>query len=162
MKFLMLTALTLVFLGLLIGCSDKKDDAAQLEQEMMDMDTPEEETSESMGDTGWIEDTGADVVDAGAIPEETVDEPEIEVTDLEGEGYTVQVAACESPEYARHLVDKYFGRGYEAYITRTVVDGQTFYRVRIGNFTTQSEAKELQAELMDKYTLTVWVTPTGE
>ena len=92
--------------------------------------------------------------DAGAIPEE---EPPAMPGQPEGSGYTVQVASCESSDYASHLVSLYTERGYEPFVSEAVVGDQLFYRVRIGVFAGYSDAVHLQKELMDRYSLKTWV-----
>ena len=146
-------ALILLALVLLVGCSeDSKKEAAKLEQEMMGEEAEVDTTATA------VEDTLAEVpepMDAGAVPEE---EEEVYVpTEPEGSGYTIQVASCESMEYAQHLIERYTQRGYEPYMTRVEVDGQLYYRVRIGNFQAKSEAVSLKAELMDRYSVQAWI-----
>ncbi|MBN1212406.1 MAG: SPOR domain-containing protein [candidate division Zixibacteria bacterium] len=146
-------ALILLTLVLLVGCSeDSKKEAAKLEQEM---------TGEQAGaDTAAaaVEDTLGEIskpIDAGAVPEE---EEEVFIpSQPAGSGYTIQVASCESMEYAQHLIEIYTQRGYEPYMTRVEVGGQLYYRVRIGNFQAKSDALSLKAELMDKYSIQAWV-----
>jgi len=144
--------LFLLALVLLVGCSeDTKKEAAKLEQEMMG-----EEAADTA--TAAVEDTLGEIsepMDAGAVPEE---EEDVYVpSQPEGSGYTIQVASCESMEYAQHLIEKYSERGYEPYMTRVEVDGQLYYRVRIGNFQAKSEAVSLKAELMDRYSVQAWI-----
>jgi len=152
----------LAFLGicalLAAGCSQKKEEAARLEKEMMHEEAGAVDTtagaSLAPGDTAERAATGMDV---SAIPQE--EEPEF-VPQQEAGGYVVQVAACESLEYARYLMDKYTARGYSPYLTTVTVEGQTYYRVRIGGFETQQQASELQAELVNKYSVKAWIDKT--
>ena len=151
----------LAFLGifalLAVSCSRKKEEAAQLEQEMMQ----EEAVADTAAEAGLTpEDTAeyaAPELDAGAIPSE---EPQFVPQEEEAAGYVVQMAACESLEYAQYLVEKYTARGYSPYLTTTVVDGQTYYRVRVGGLATLQEAKELKTELVDKYSVEAWIDKT--
>ena len=153
MNFYKLAAITLLLVAIVFGCSKKKEEAAKLQEEMMGQ---EEMTADSMADSNTFveEDTLAEIADASAVPEE---EPRYMPKQPSGDGYTVQVAGCEDRTYAEHLVDKYLERGYEPYMTTITIEGQTYYRVRIGSFTTMSEAKALKAELADKYSLDVWI-----
>ncbi len=151
----------LAFLGifalLAVSCSRKKEEAAQLEQEMMQ----EEGVVDTAAEAGLTpEDTAesaAPELDAGAIPSE---EPEFVLQEEEAAGYVVQVAACESLEYAQYLVEKYTARGYSPYLTTTMVGSQTYYRVRVGGLATLQEAKELKTELVDKYSVEAWIDKT--
>ena len=152
MKLRWLTVVLLAAMVLLTGCSeDSKEEAAKLEQEMMGQDSQAQSTAATPEDTLA---EAAQPMDAGAVPEE---EEEYIPTRPEGSGYTVQVASCESLEYAQHLIDQYTGRGYEPYMTRYELDGQTYYRVRIGNFATMTEAANLKTELTDKYSTPAWI-----
>jgi cell division septation protein DedD len=138
------------------GCAKKKEKAAELEKEMMGEETavdsanaealpPETLTAEEQP------------VDVDAVPAESRQETS-SVSYGAAEGYTVQVAACESREYAEYLIRKYTQRGYEPFLTRTVEDGQTYHRVRIGDFSNRQEAEALRAELMDKYSVVdAWI-----
>lgn len=139
------------------GCSKKKEEAAQLEQEM----TRETAAGTTAQAESVAEDTAGYTtpgMDAGAIPREQ--KPEAPARQEEREGYVVQVAACESSDYAQYLVEKYTTRGYSPFVSTTTVGGQTYYRVRVGGFAALQEAKELQAELSDKYSVEAWIDKT--
>ncbi len=144
---------------LVLGCSRKKEQAAKLEQEMMQGETTAVDTSAvspaESPETEATETTPAQEMDATAIPaeEETAITPQTE----EAAGYVLQLAACESLDYAQYLVEKFTKRGYSPYLTTATVNGQTYYRVRIGGFETLEEAKQLQAELADKYSIKGWI-----
>ncbi|MFQ5500250.1 MAG: SPOR domain-containing protein, partial [Candidatus Zixiibacteriota bacterium] len=79
----------------------------------------------------------------------------------EGAGYTVQVAGCESQEYARHLIGLYTERGYEPYMTTITIEGQLFYRVRMGLFPSVAEASRLRADLNDRFSIEAWIDYTN-
>ncbi len=140
---------------LLVGCSDEaKDDAAQLEKDLA-------------GDSMAMVDSVAAVDSSAMVEAEVVLEPEVveEPTKMmpkkpAGDGYTVQVAGCEDSDYALHLVEVYTSRGYEPFVTTITVEGETFHRVRIGIFAVLSDAKALQSELNDKYSIDSWIDVT--
>jgi len=147
---------SLTFL-LLIGCSDKQKEAARLEQEMKDREAAADTMA---GGEMTLEDSLAGlelVADASAIPDEAAPEPLPMPPVPRGEGYTVQVASCENEEYARHLVEVYANRGYDAFVTTITYENQTCYRVRIGNFEGISEARTLQEELIDRFSEQPWI-----
>ena len=144
-----------LLLLLAVGCAQKQEDAARLEQEMMGQDAEAPDTSQ---------------IDAGVVPPGTTSDQAAAQAELssqveseyvprgpEGSGYTVQVAACESFDYAKYLIGKYTDRGYEPYMTTVEVDGDIFHRVRLGIFETPEEAGQLKAELVDKYSVGAWV-----
>lgn len=63
------------------------------------------------------------------------------------DGYTLQVASVQSREKAERLLEQLTGQGYAAYMVRSDVDGQTWFRIRIGYFTTQQEAQPIVSRL---------------
>ncbi len=152
----------LIFLGifalLAVSCSRKKEEAARLEQEMMQEEGVVDTAAEAGLTPGDTAEYAAPELDAGAIPGE--EGPQFVPQEEEAEGYVVQVAACESLEYAQYLVEKYTARGYSSYLTTATVDGQTYYRVRVGGLATLQEAKELKTELVDKYSVEAWIDKT--
>ena len=138
---------------LLFGCAKKKEEAGRLEQEMLQQQ--EQAAAESISrdtlqpvDTGQLE---VQQVEPEAVPGES----------REPAGYVVQVAACPSLAYARYLLDLYKRRGYEPYLTTTVVDGEKYYRVRIGAGDQYQQAQALKAEIEDKYSVSAWIDRTG-
>ena len=150
MKYMRLLAVLCLACLVVNGCSKKQEEADKLEQEMMAQETA---VDSAAMDTTTAEEEVA--MDAAAVPRE---EPSPFVpADIEGEGYTVQVASCESLDYARHLVEVYSGRGYEPYLTQFEFEGQLYYRVRVGKFESSSEAAALKAELIDRYSVDAWV-----
>lgn len=158
-SFKLLVCLFLL-IPLFISCSDeKKEEAAKMEQEMMGDSQAVADSAalvDSMGN-GIAEDT---TFEPEAIPEETETLKEMPKQPA-GDGYTVQVAGCEDRAYAEYLVGKFTKRGYEPFVTTATVEGQTFYRVRIGVYESFSEAKVTQAELLDKYSLDTWIDVTS-
>lgn len=139
--------LILLLLLLTFGCSKKKEEAAELEKELTGGQDTTTEVAVAPAET--IPPTA----NVAAVPVEP--EPAYQVP--AGEGYTVQVAGCEDRTYAEYLVEKYAERGYEPYITSATVEGQTYYRVRIGSFETLGEAKALKEQIADRYSVAAWV-----
>ncbi len=159
MKARLLLLMFVLLTVLMVGCSDEqKKDAAALEQELLER---EESGAEDSGAT----DTGAAVageeqpMDVAAVPEEETPEPV--ATAPVGSGWVVQVAACEAQDYAEYLVSKYTDRGYSPYITAHNHEGQMFYRVRLGMYDTQEEARQLKLELFDRYSIDGWIALEG-
>ncbi len=74
-----------------------------------------------------------------------------------GDGYAVQVASCSDEPYARYLLELWKGRGYEPFVSTITYNNETHYRVRLGLYQSQSEAKKMVVELEDKYSLKTWV-----
>jgi len=152
MKFFRYLLLLMLLALLVTGCSKKQEDAAKLEQELLNEDS----AGQVMADSAEMAaDTGASALDASAIPEE--EPPAAMPGQPEGSGYTVQVASCEERSYAEHVIDLYTNRGYEPYLVTVTVDGQIYHRIRIGMFETWQEARALQNDLLSKYSVQSWV-----
>jgi type II secretory pathway component HofQ len=64
--------------------------------------------------------------------------------------WTVQVAAFPERQPAVHLAQRLEERGYDSHIVVTPVKGRTWYRVQVGYFARESEAKELLEMLQAK------------
>ncbi|MFQ5454080.1 MAG: SPOR domain-containing protein [Candidatus Zixiibacteriota bacterium] len=152
-KFLLFT---LILTGLIFSCSKKKEDAAKLEQEMLQQEVDSNAIRDSIQEMEAVMDSLAETEESMEVSEEAVmpGQPE-------GEGYTIQIASCEDRTYAEYLINKYLERGYEAYMTTITYDGQTYYRVRIGLFEALSDARLLEDELEDKYSKDVWIDITA-
>lgn len=152
MRYLRLLVLVMLAATLLIGCSeDRKKEAAKLEKELMNRQ------GETTGTTTPVPvDTMQQQkqMKAEAVPAE----PAIG-TPAPGQtiGYSIQVASCESRQYAESLVEKYKKRGFSPYITTFDYSGQTYYRVRLGPYDTRSEAESVKMELKDRYSVNAWV-----
>jgi len=151
----------MLLVAFLAGCSDREKEAARLEEELRG---GQDEAGAVAEDSSAMTDSLAGVAEEVYEPEEEI--PETYTPSMppipEGSGYVVQVASCESAEYARHLVDIYAGRGYEAFVIEITYDGQTYHRVRVGPFETVGEAKALKDELVDKYSIEPWIDRHNE
>ncbi len=62
-------------------------------------------------------------------------------------GWTVQVAATTDPLSAEATVARLRARGYDAYIVRAPMRGQTWYRVRVGRFGNREAAAAVERRL---------------
>lgn len=157
MKSLKIVLLFGLVICVLAGCSDKKkEEAAKLEQELQQMDQTADTSAGATAQpaTPAPETPAADVA---AVPQEEETAMSAMPSAPSGDGFTVQVASCENRDYASHLVDVYFGRGYEPFVSTFNEDGQTYYRVRIGNLNSYAEAKALKLELADRYSINPWI-----
>jgi SPOR domain len=62
--------------------------------------------------------------------------------------YTVQLEATQVLEIAQQKVKGFKGQGLDAYIVKIDVQGKgTFYRIRVGNFPTQADARKYGTDL---------------
>jgi cell division septation protein DedD len=138
-------------LSLVIACSQKQDEADRIEQEML----AAEQDSVAAADSAAAAAAATPPADVAAVPAEETS-PYATTTD-EGEGFAIQIASCESVEYAEHLVGLYAGRGYEPYITEYDLNGQLYYRVRLGGMATLADAKAVKDDLVDRYSVKCWI-----
>jgi len=140
----------------MIGCADRQDEAEKLGQEVTQQESAGVDSSAADVDTtgvGAADDAESSEADAAATPAETEHIPDAPP----GEGFTVQIAACTDYEHAQYLIDLFRKRGYEPYMTKSEVNGESFYRVRVGAYPAAAEAEQLRAELLDKYSLETWI-----
>ena len=68
-------------------------------------------------------------------------------TDEKSHSYSVQIAALQDKGKTEKLVKRLAGSGYRAYYRQTVINGETFYRVRCGPFSTVEEARDYAKRL---------------
>ncbi|MFZ1684430.1 MAG: SPOR domain-containing protein [Candidatus Zixiibacteriota bacterium] len=73
------------------------------------------------------------------------------------DGFTIQIASTPSESYANETAKVYQDKGYQAYVATGTVDGKTYYRVRIGFYSTSAEARTVLTELKDKFATDGWV-----
>ena len=62
-------------------------------------------------------------------------------------GYSVQIAALQDKGKTEEMVERLAGLGYRAYYLQTVINGETFYRVRCGPFNSVEEARDYAKRL---------------
>ena len=134
---------------LVSGCSDKEKKSEQIEQDMADMvaESVLVDSSELLPDDSMVED------DFEAADEAALDMPGAPA----GDGYVVQVSSATDESYAFYLVDLWKERGYSPYVTTIDYNDEIHFRVRIGLFDAHSEARNLVAELKDKYSADAWI-----
>src|SRR5262249_10099352 len=88
------------------------------------------------------------------------------VVAAQGRSYTVQIASAETEAEARAVVSELKSKGIEAYWVKADVPGKGIrYRVRIGKFKTQANAKgaadqAISRNLIKEFIITPYETPT--
>ena len=55
----------------------------------------------------------------------------------------MQVASVQDPDKAAELLQELTGKGYAAYTVRSEINGKTWYRLRIGDFASQTDAEQM-------------------
>lgn len=87
----------------------------------------------------------------GRAEEDTVEEePEpIQVVETEEGRFTVQVSSWRTRQAAERDAQRFRNHGYDAYVQEAYLAdrGETWYRVRIGRFTTKEEGHQLANDL---------------
>lgn len=64
--------------------------------------------------------------------------------------YAVQISSWPGKTRADAIVNELSGKGFRAYVADGIVDGTTWYRVRVGNYATSAEASDAVSALRDK------------
>ena len=64
--------------------------------------------------------------------------------------YSVQVIALKDKEKTEQMVERLNTSGYHAYYYQTLINGEIFYRVRCGPFSSAQEAKKYAKRLTDR------------
>jgi cell division protein FtsN len=70
----------------------------------------------------------------------------------------VQVGAFKTRSEADTLAKRLSGKGYAVYVMNPAGDGKPVYRVRVGNYATADEAKNVSARLTQQEKLKPWIT----
>ena len=89
---------------------------------------------------------GADDEDADAEPAPAVAPPS-----SPSRPYNIQIEAVMDKSGADEMVDRLKKLGYNAQEMTTNLNGQTWYRVRVGPYSSSAEAAAAQAKLRDQY-----------
>lgn len=150
--------IAILIAGLLAtGCSKNDDDVAALEQEASQDEAAA--VLDSLQQEGVIGDSAAIT---GEVSAAVKPEPETETyqpkEDYSGyEGFVVQTGSYSSYEFAEMMAEKYRNRDYPAFVTTVDIEGVTYYRLRIGVYETQEEAKQIGELLVDRYSAEYWV-----
>ncbi len=148
---------------LLLGCSDKQEEVKQLEREaardeaadvMDSLNATAPDTGARDADTGGMEDDTAMETDTAAIKKSRdYDTPDYSQLD----GYVVQLGSYATRDFAEMMAEKYVGRDFPAFVTSAEIDGQTYYRLRVGVYETFDDAKQVGEILKDRYSTEYWV-----
>jgi cell division septation protein DedD len=78
-------------------------------------------------------------------------------------GFAVQIAASRTRQKAEELRTIWQDRGYTAYVVETDIPGSgRYYRVRVGPFGTQEEAREVASNMQSRFPQELpdfWIVP---
>jgi cell division septation protein DedD len=146
----------LAFSLIIIGCSKDQDEIDALQEDATEMDASAAMDSlESTGDEGGEAVTDYAEPEVTAAEESYEPEPEPEYPDVEG--FVVQLGSYYDYELAEYFAGKYKNRDYPAFVRQIEIDGETYYRLRVGVYETYEEAERVGEELVDKYSATYWI-----
>jgi cell division septation protein DedD len=82
---------------------------------------------------------------------------------LAGPTFTIQVAASPNERYAREMVDELKRAGHKAYLVEGTASGvRGVYRVRVGHYSTRSEANRSALTLEKALGWRLWVTTVDQ
>lgn len=137
------------------GCSKKKEDAKALQTEAAHDEAAR--AMDSLSQKPPTTDTTAPVTPKPAIAEEPVEQESAEPEYPQEAGFVVQVGSYLDHDLATSMVDRYKNRGYDAFLVPSAINGQEFYRLRIGVFDSYAEARQIGEQLADRYSATYWV-----
>ncbi|HTY56336.1 MAG TPA: SPOR domain-containing protein [Candidatus Binataceae bacterium] len=73
------------------------------------------------------------------------------VASHEREPYSVQIDAVMDRQGAENMARKLSAGGYEPYIVPTEINGQTWYKVRVGHYDSEEEAHDAEERLRSEY-----------
>ena len=65
--------------------------------------------------------------------------------------YNIQIDAVMDRQNAEQMSERIEKLGYHAFLVPTTIDGQTWWRVRVGPYRTEDEARAAQAQLREQY-----------
>ncbi|RKX30223.1 MAG: hypothetical protein DRP46_05860 [Candidatus Zixiibacteriota bacterium] len=160
MKKISISIFILFLAVLMVGGCSKDEDVAELEQQIKDTESEDLLKDTLAGEKVVTGETEMTEEKYSMTPEAAPEEEKTPsyMPEYTGTGqYTVQVAAGGNPEWVKYMAETFIRRGYEAFITEAIVDGETFYRLRIGSYDSFSKAKAAGMELADKYSVDYWI-----
>ena len=140
----------------LTGCSKKEEDIRAIEQEAADQSA--DAVMDSIESTGMEAETAGETTTTAAekTTKETAKKPEMpDYSDLTG--YVVQIGSYASYDFAQLMAEKYLERDYPAFVQAAEIDGQVYYRLRIGVYETKEDAIQVGNLLADRYSAEYWL-----
>ncbi|MDZ7343921.1 MAG: SPOR domain-containing protein [candidate division KSB1 bacterium] len=121
---------------------------------------PQNQTAQALEqqDTTFPEIPGVQEPDLSSQPQQKKPALPQVVEDVQGK-YTVQVSSWRTRRKAEEDAQRYRAQGFNAYIQEAYIpekDG-TWYRVRVGRFTTKADAEQMAAQLAGLLESGFWV-----
>lgn len=146
-----------LILGLVVGgCSKKKEEIEAIEKEAAE--TGAGAVMDSLEGAGAGAERPADTLAArapGAGKEGTERPGMPDWADLEG--YVIQIGSYSTYDFAQMMADKYQQRDYPVFVQEMQIEGQIYYRLRVGVYETLEDAKTIGELLADRYSAEYWI-----
>jgi cell division protein FtsN len=79
-----------------------------------------------------------------------------------GRGYNIQIGAVMDRIGADEMIAKLRDLGYQPYAVEMQIDGRTWYRVRVGPYASEEEARAAQARLKQEYRAAYTARPAAD
>ena len=141
----------------IIGCNKKQDELDAIQQDAADQDAAVVIDSLGQGEGEAVEETAEyetpTLTETEAVRETAEPEPDYS----QFEGFVIQLGSYSDYELATYWSEKYQNRDLPAFLRQVELDGQTFWRLRIGVYDTYGEAKEVGDLLVDRYSAAYWI-----
>ena len=79
-------------------------------------------------------------------------------TGIKTEYYTIQISSVKNKTAANLLAEKLGEGGYPSIVSRVIIKGEIWYRVRHGEYKMITVAKRVENELKNKFELSPWIS----
>ena len=142
---------------IVVGCSKKQDELDAIQKEATDQDAAAVIDSLGKGTEEIVEETTEEQAPAVAAPAATTKAAEPKPDYSKFEGFVIQLGSYSDYELANYKVEQFQTRDFPAFLRQVEIDGQTYWRLRIGVYDTFQEAKEIGEQLVDRYSVTYWI-----
>jgi len=113
--------------------------------------------------SGAIGQSDSTDVERSAAPTERPPTNQLDSTSTRGVGFAVQIAASRTRQKAEELRTIWQDRSYTVYVVEVDIPGSgRYYRVRVGPFDTQEEAREVASNLQSRFPQEIpdfWIVP---
>jgi len=136
-----------------VSCSKKQDEVDALQQEAAGQDAAA--AMDSLQNQAGQPAEESQPATPPAVTQEPEPEPEPDYGSQPG--FVVQLGSYNNYELASYWAEKYQNRDYPAFLREVDLNGQTYYRLRIGVYDTYQEAKQVGELLADRYSADFWI-----
>ncbi len=139
----------------LVGCNKKQDEAEALQKEATGQNAEAVLDSLNASDTAQQPTPTTAAAEPAQPAKKEAPPPEPDYSQIPG--FVVQLGSYRDYELATYWADKYQKRDFPAFLSQVDLDGETYYRLRVGIYDTYQEAKEAGDLLADRYSAQYWI-----